>query len=243
MPTTYPAPLQGGAIPLQGTIPNLQGGANPQNPAPAATIAPATPVQVPQAFHIQPQIGTGISTPAPQPAPVTPSQPAQAQPLNSIFQPHLATRPSQVNPNVPEYYRTDTGQGFSSPPDLFNYASTLGAGQVNSFGQLHAPVNTASAQNYQSQIPTNQNQQLAQTAGNAGLSVDDLTKLAQANSTLTPEEIQQIRDEFGLDTAAAAATAPPAQNTVDLYNKAYQQAGLGDLKSQILNLSQQIAKA
>jgi hypothetical protein len=239
MATTIP--LQGGAIQLQGTTPQIQGGVNPQQAANPQQPTVASSVPVPNQY-ITP-------APAPQPQPQT----AQVTPLNSIFDPYIGSRPSPSNGSVLEYFNKQTGQGFSTPQELFNFASGLGAGQVNSFDQLHAQVNQptqATTTSYptnqpvqNSATPANPYQQLAQTAGNAGLSPQDLLQLAQANSALTPDQVAQIRQSLGIDQVANTAFGTPAQSTVDLFNQAYSQAGLGDLKSRVQDLSNQIAKA
>src|SRR5216684_7624820 len=205
----------------------------PGNGLPSLVQPPQTPTQP-------------ISQPATQPAPQPPAQQQgqQAQPvqLNSIFSPHIGTRASQVNPTQLEYFNKQTGQGFSTEQQALTFASGLGAGQVTSLDQLQAPVNSQQSTNGQ-QIPSSDpNKQLAGVAGNAGLSVDDFLKLAQANSALTPEDIAAIRKSLGIDQASAAAFAPPAQSTVDLYNQAYGSAGLGDIKNQVKALSSQIAQ-
>src|SRR5579864_4683452 len=236
--------LQGNSQPLQGGAPPIQGGANPQNQA--STLTPTTSVQVPAPYaptpaqpapQPVPQVGTGIST-KPQ-APATPVQ------LNSTFSPYIATRPSPSNPNVLEYYNSQTGQGFSTPQDLFNFASTLGAGPINSFDQLHAPVQGAQTTSYSGPgQPANSQQALAQAAGNAGLSPSDFQQLAQGSSILTPDQIQQIWAGLGITPSTISSVfAPPAQSTVDFYNQAYTNAGLDQIKQQYDDLTQQISKA
>lgn len=238
-------PLQGGAINLQGATPPLQG-SDPQLQQPVTPQQPVNPQnQQPTAPSVT--VPTQYTTPAPAPAPVPQpaqaAQPAQATPLNSIFDPYIGSRPSPSNSSVLEYFNKQTGQGFSTPQELFNFASGLGAGQVSSFDQLHAQVNPQQQTQTTSGSSTDPNQNLAQTAGNAGLSIDDLIKLATASSSLSPDEIASIRKAYGLDDVANTAFGTPSQSTVDLYNQAYAQAGLGDLKSQVQDLSTQIAKA
>jgi hypothetical protein len=235
--------LQGGAQPLQGTTPSLQGGVNPQQPVNPQNPQPTVPSVTVPSQYVAPQ-----PTPAPQPQPTPQAAPDTS--LNSIFQPYIGSRPSPSSPGVLEYFNKQTGQGFSTPQELFNFASGLGAGQVSSFDQLHANVNQpqpAQAQtvglNYPtSPVSTDPLQRLAQTAGTAGLSIDDLTKIAQANSALNPDEIAQIRQSLGIDQLAQTAFAQPTQSTVDLFNQAYSQAGLGDLKTKIQALSDQITQ-
>src|SRR6266404_4829391 len=100
--------LQGGAAPLQGSQPSLQGGASPQ---PATSIyGPAAPTITAPAAPQAPAAPRALAAPRPV-------QTAQPTPLNSIFDPHIGTRPSPSNPGVLEYYNKQTGQGFSNPQD------------------------------------------------------------------------------------------------------------------------------
>jgi hypothetical protein len=90
---------------------------------------------------------------------------------------------------------------------------------------------------------TDQNQSIATGAGKAGLSFDDLQKIAQANAALSPEEIGNIRTELGIPATTQAAFAPLSEGTVQFYTDAYNQAGLGDLKTRIMDLADQINTA
>jgi hypothetical protein len=209
--------LQGGTPTIQGTTPQLQGGTNPQlatNPQNQQPTVPSS-VQVPQQYI--------TSAPAPAPVPAPQPQTAQVTPLNSIFDPYIGSRPSPANGSVLEYFNKQTNQGFSTPQELFNFASGLGAGQVNSFDQLHAGVNQptqATTTSYSTNQPAQNNttpqnpyQQLATTAGNAGLSPQDLLQLAQANSALTPDQVAQIRQSLGIDQVANTAFGTPAKHS------------------------------
>ena len=78
------------------------------------------------------------TTPSSSPAPSTPTpQPTAPAPttraaVNTI----VGRRISKVDNKTLEYYRTDTGAGFSQPADLFDYLSSKGYGDLNSFGAL-----------------------------------------------------------------------------------------------------------
>jgi hypothetical protein len=89
----------------------------------------------------------------------------------------------------------------------------------------------------------NQNQSIAAGAGSAGLSFTDLQNIAQANAALSPEEIGNIRSSLGIPATTQAAFAPLSEGTVQFYQDAYNQAGLGDLKSKIMDLASQINTA
>lgn len=234
--TGDPYNLQGGA-PAVPAVPQVAQATIPQL-GPAAPITPPTPAK------------SAPSTPlmAPSQVAIVPPHIAQPDKLNSIFDPFIGSRPSASNPGVLEYFNKQNGQGFSNANDLFGFASQLGGGQISSFDQLHAPVNgsPASSAPYTPGIPAaaavDPNQTTAAAAGTANLSPTDLLSLIQSKSKLTPDELTQIRAGLGIDQATQAAFAPPAQTSVDFYNSAYTNAGLGDLKQTILNFNKQIAE-
>src|SRR5579885_1227132 len=118
--------LQGNSQALQGSAPTLQPAGNPQQTAnygtPAPTVTAPAPTPVTPVKPVQPATPISAST-------VQVAQPDSQ--INSFFSPFIGSRPSASNPGVLEYYNKQTGQGFSSPQDLYNFASTLGAGTVN----------------------------------------------------------------------------------------------------------------
>jgi hypothetical protein len=228
-----PTNLQGGSAAIQGGSPALQPAGNPQQAAGLygpPSPQPAAPVR------------TTPTLAAPKPSYGAPVQTAQPDTqINSIFSSFIGSRPSPSNPGVLEYYNKQTGQRFSSADQLYSFASTLGAGPINSFTQLHAPVAQAQQPAYQQPAATPQ-QTVAQNSGTAGLSVDDYLKLIQQQNQLTPDQITKIQEGLGIPAAAQAAYAPPSQSTVDFYNSAYQSSGLNAVKQQIQTLNDQINK-
>ena len=235
---------------LQGDPLNLQGGgiANNLQGAPAATIQPAGNPQNAPAYGMGPTLPTPQQQPQQTPQPPI-AQPAQSVPLNSIFNPYIGTRASASNPGVLEYFNKQNGQGFSNPTDLFNYASGLGAGQISSFNQLHAPVQTTQQNgNFYGTTPNttpagsgNFAQQVAQGAGTAGLSPADLASIASGSSVLSPDELNAIRAGLGITPESINQIfAPPTQNTQDFYTQAYNSAGLLDIKQKWSDLNDQI---
>lgn len=229
-----PTNIQGGTTTIQGSSPTLQPAYNPQQPAPYGPT-PA-PVQAPAAPKAP-------VAPTYQPAPIQVAQPDTQ--INSIFSPFIGSRPSVSSPGTLEYYNKQTGQGFSDPQDLYSFASSLGAGVIGSFDQLHAPVNSGTVgpqiQNVQS-ANLNPNQQIAQNSGTAGLTPDEYLKLIQTNTNLTPDQIAQIQQGLGIPDLANQTFQPPQQNTVDFYNQLYGSTGLADVKQRILDLNNQIAQ-
>jgi hypothetical protein len=234
--------LFGDPFNLQGNNQNLQGGnggnlqpaGNPQQvygPVPAVKPAPA-PVRV-------------APRPAPvarKPAPVRRVAPAPTLDPSGLvggpYSQYIGARPSPINPGVAEYFRKDTGQALDQQ-GLFNYASSLGLGQVNSFDQLkgHPNVQAAGAITNGSPAvelaPPDPNQSLAQSAAQAGLSVDDYLKLVSSQFGLSEEEKAAISQGLGIRKLESDVFTPPSKTTEQLYNDAYGAAGLADLKAKI----------
>lgn len=86
-----------------------------------------------------------------------------------------------------------------------------------------------------------QPQTLAQQSAQGGLSAEEYLKLM--TGTVTPEEKQQIYDRLGITQLEQSVFSPPTQTTQQLYQTAYNQAGLSDLKTKIQTLLDQINKA
>src|SRR6185503_9993831 len=131
--------LFGDPFSLQGNNQNLQGGSgaslqptgNPQQVyGPMPTTNPA-----PVAVAPKPAPTVRRVAPAPRPAPKPTLDPSGL--VGGLYSPYIGARPSPSNPGVAEFYRKDTGQALDQQ-GLFNYANSLGFGQVNSFEQLKA---------------------------------------------------------------------------------------------------------
>ncbi len=195
--------MQGGYNPMQ--TGNPQQVYNPLAPAPVATAQrPATP-----------------RVTAPQPAAVQPVQ------ISAQYAPYVQTRPSPSNPGVLEYYNPQNGIGFSNPNDVFNYLRTMTGQSVNDLSQL-------SAQNFggqpTQQIQTDSNQQFAQLAAQAGLSLDDYIKYSGGG--ISSDDRSNINTQLGIPDLYKQLFTP-APSTQELYNNAYKSAGLSDLKAKI----------
>lgn len=85
-------------------------------------------------------------------------------------------------------------------------------------------------------------QQLAQAAGQAGLSVDDYLKLYAGKGAVTPEEQSAIRSGLGIDQLEQSVFTPPSKSTSQLYTDAYTSAGLSDIKAKFQELQSKIAQ-
>ena len=238
MALQYSDLLQGSSPNLQGSTPTLQGAANPQQaygPVPPTISGPTATAP------------TTTTAPKPAPAPIAPIAPTSVQvvqpdtQINPLFSPYIGSRPSASNPGVLEYYNKQTGQGFSSPQELYSFASSLGGGVIGNFNQLHAPVANTQVSSYQP--VTNPQQTTAQNAGTAGLTPAEYLSLIQQQNQITPDQLKQIQDNLGIPALAQQAFAPPQQNTVDFYNQLYGSSGLSDVKQKILDLNAQVAKA
>ena len=72
------------------------------------------------------------------------------------------------------------------------------------------------------------------------MSVNDYLTLLGSQTATSAATRQTIQNQYGIPAASTAAFALPQQSTVDFYNQAYNQAGLADVKQQILNFNDQI---
>lgn len=225
---------------LQGDPYNLQGGSTPVLQGGSATA-------------VQP-----AATLAP-PVPAATAQPTQPTGIN------LSDRYGLVGGTV---YRKSDNYAFTNAPQFLSEAGLKDFTGVQfdtnynpaSFQTpTQQPVSQVAAQpaqtipkaqtlptpTYPTQTPTqtstDPNQALAQEAAQAGLSLDDYLKLA--SPTVSPEEKQAIYDKLGINQLEQTVFSPPSKTTEQLYQDAFTQAGLGDLKTKIQALFDQINKA
>jgi hypothetical protein len=182
-----------------------------------------------------------IHNPLPSPGGTVPIQggPAvtQSGSTGAVLQPAAPIVPAAPNPAPTGQNGVPGGTPAPKPApqpltDQFGKPAVDTSGQ--SFGFGNPPPQP------QTQTPADSNQTIAAGAGTAGLSFDDLQKIASANAALSPEEIGNIRDSLGIPATQSAAFAPLSKGTVQFYQDAYNQAGLGDLKSRIMELADKI---
>jgi hypothetical protein len=158
-----------------------------------------------------------------------------SQSVGNILQPAGVSTIPAPQKVAPAAQISPVAQPQQPAPAPTQPAQTFALGDGKTYDVNGNEVNPAPA--------TDQNQSIASGAGKAGLSFDDLQKIAQANAALSPEEIGNIRTELGIPATQAAAFAPLSEGTVQFYTDAYNQAGLGDLKTKIMDLADQINTA
>jgi murein DD-endopeptidase MepM/ murein hydrolase activator NlpD len=183
--------------------------ANPTQPAVPKIVAPAAPRAV-----------------APRPVAVAAPRVPTAQPIaiNPTYAQYVQTRPSPSNPGVLEYFNPQNGIGFERDTDVFNYLRTVTGQNITNLNQLSAPQPGAQ------QAKNDPYQDFAQSAAQAGLGVEDYLKYL--TSGVSADERNKINSGLGIPEAYKQLFTP-APKTQDLYNNAYSQAGLGDLKAKI----------
>jgi murein DD-endopeptidase MepM/ murein hydrolase activator NlpD len=188
------------------------------------------PLQVANPVQPKPVVAPKVVAPAaPRPvaAPVVrPVQSAQPIQISPTYAQYVQTRPSKVNPGVLEYYNPQNQQGFSSPQDVFNYLRTVTGQNITNLNQLSASqyggaTGAATVDSYQD---------FARSAAQAGLGVEDYLKYI--TSGVSADERNKINSGLGIPEVYKQLFTP-APKTQDLYNNAYSQAGLGDLKAKI----------
>ena len=119
-------------------------------------------------------------------------------------------------------YDPNTGQAFAAP-DLPTFQKYFGAGATPDPKAPLASFDTAKL-----------------TGLNAGNVVNVGATGGSDYGSLSQSDIQGVYDSLGLSDAEKAAYGAPSESTTQIYNDAYNQAGLGDLKSQITDLGKQI---
>lgn len=81
---------------------------------------------------------------------------------------------------------------------------------------------------------------LAQKAAAAGLSVTEYQNLSNTSSAPTQEELDSIANELGIPALEASAYARPSKTSQQIYDDAYATSGLGELKSKINALNEDL---
>jgi CHAP domain len=199
---------------------SLAGGAAPVlKPAVAAPAPAPIPAPAPKPAYVAPRPAAPVAAPTPA-APT--AQPIQIAPEYAQY---VETRPSPSNPGVLEYYNPENNMGFSSEQDVYNYLLTKTGKQFTNLGQLTASPTAPQAASSIDPYAT-----LAQTAAQAGMSLDDFLKYITPG--VTPDERNGIDTSLGIPDLYKQLFTP-APSTQELYNNAYSTAGLGDLKQQI----------
>lgn len=87
-------------------------------------------------------------------------------------------------------------------------------------------------------LPDNFGEQVARS----GLSANQFESLLESSSVATPQERQVIRDRLGVDDAMVDAFYVPEQQTQQLFDEAYDNSDLAEIKARMNNVDQQINK-
>jgi hypothetical protein len=221
-------PLFGDPYNLQGSSQSLQGGYNPQGFVGPVLQGPAPQTQVTQ------------TQPAPTVAPKTTS---------TTTQPKATTTKQPVSTGVDlsgkyglagsTVYRKSDNYAFSSQDEFFRETGLSSWNGVK-LDTAYQPGATPSPSAASQAQPSDPNQQLAQAAAQAGLSVDDYLKLISNQYAVTPEEKAQINQELGITDLENQVFTPPSKTTEQMYQDAFNQAGLGDIKKRFEDVQKQI---
>ncbi len=189
---------------------------------PMQVANPMAPAAAPKPVVAPRPAAPAAPRPVAAPRPTTPT--AQPVQINPAYAQYVQTRPSPSNPGVLEYFNPQNNQGFRNENDVFNYIRTVAGHSISNLKQLEAPQ-------YVTQ-PAEQDpyQDFARSAAQAGLGVEDYLKYITGG--VSGAERHKINSGLGIPEAYKQLFTP-APATQDLYNRAYSQAGLGDLKKQI----------
>lgn len=93
-------------------------------------------------------------------------------------------------------------------------------------------------------VPTQDNNltDLARLAGQAGLSVSDYLELAKNRVQPSQREMDEIAEELGITSLEASLFRKPDKTSQQLFDDAFEKAGLTDVKAKILAIDEEIAK-
>lgn len=178
---------------------------------------------------------------------ISPSQPNNATTSGAAnISSLIGQLPSPSNPNVTEYYNTQTGQGFSSPQQLADFVNQqipgAGANAQNVFQLLQSGTLNSGSSGGGALNPINQVNSIAQQVISGQISPSQAYSMGGnvANwQTLLNNQIQQMSP--GFDTSAAQAkydsnqqTQTSQANTVGQYKSAQGQAN--NLETQLKSL-------
>ncbi len=206
--------LFGDPFNLQGNNQNLQGGYNPQlaaNPQQPSPVPRPVPLAAPR---------TVIPTVAAPRA----SAPRAAQPSVYFYKPDPNSQQVYNAQGQPLSYEQYIAQGGMS-----NFRNVLNQAPP---GQQVQASQSFSTGNPNIELYQNPNQQLASSAGQAGLGFDDYMKIVSGQSGLSVDEQYRIKEALGIP-ALENAVFTPSKGTEQIYKDAYKSSGLGNLKTKI----------
>lgn len=133
-----------------------------------------------------------------------------------------------LNPAITDPNRIAVGQSINLGGGTPAQTTNPTGGNMNPNGTPTTPVQTAQQTN----------DELARKAGEAGLSIDEYSKLVAP----TKEETDKIAKELGITALEGQAFKKPSQSSQQLYDTAYSTSGLAELKSKITTLNDSINK-
>lgn len=189
-------------------------------PRPAAPAAPAQPTFVGPTLPAQPQ----------------PAQPAQPRATPVAPRPAAAPAPEPA-PSGAVFYKPDPNsqQVYNAAGQPVSHEQFIAQGGRPDFSNVRAEaVPTAQAPQ-----PVDPNATFAQQAGAAGLGASDFMQLISGMNQLTPEDRQNVYSGLGYDQALQAAFAQPSKTSQQIFDEAFSQAGLGDIKKKFEDVQAQ----
>lgn len=86
------------------------------------------------------------------------------------------------------------------------------------------------------------NADIATKAGQAGLSVDEYQKLMNDRNSVSKEESDRIAKELGITALEGEVFKKPSQTSQQMFQTAYDTAGLAEIKAKVNTLLEEIAK-
>lgn len=153
----------------------------------------------------------------------------------------LALNPSITNPNqIQVGQKINLGSGPVQGPVQGPIQPTNVPSNPNVPSTPTAPVSPSSPN---APAPTGFDaNDLARRAGEAGLSLSEYQSLMQSQNSVSKEETDAIANELGITALEGEVFKKPAESTQKMFEKAYDVAGLSDIKAKIQKINDDIDK-
>lgn len=128
-------------------------------------------------------------------------------------------------------------------PNLIRVGQVIKLGGTGGSSGYNNPTPTAPVAPTSEQLREQANTDLAKKAGEAGLSVTEYQALMQSQNAVSKEETDAIARELGITALEGEVFKKPKKSTQELFDNAYNVAGLADLKAKIEKVNNQVDRA
>jgi LysM repeat protein len=223
------------------TVPNIVSGLTTKSPVVTPTVTPVikTDPNIVTPKNFKPVVTAPIVKPV-----VTPASTGSYSVVGGDTLGAIASRNGMsvqqimaLNPTITDPNKIGVGQSIN----LGKPAVTETQTQTNPDGTPKTVITPPVTQTPEQKIAQD-NTDIATKAGQAGLSVTEYQNLMNSKNSVTKEETDAIAKELGITALEGVAFKKPSQSSQQMYQGAYDTAGLSDLKTRISSLLDEVAK-